>query len=93
MNFNLNWTQLIFSYDQSLGGALFQNGKLVDASPAKGAILSSSYSTNLNIGRMETYNLFRFHGSIDDVRIYDRALSAEEIQLLYEAEAELPNSP
>ena len=31
-----------------------------------------------------------FNGSIDDVRIYDRALSAEEIRLLYEAEAELP---
>ena len=31
-----------------------------------------------------------FHGSIDDIRIYDRALSAEEIRLLYEAEAELP---
>ena len=29
-------------------------------------------------------------GSVDDVRIYDRALSAEEIRLLYEAEAELP---
>ena len=31
-----------------------------------------------------------FHGSIDDIRIYDRALSAEEIRLLYQAEAELP---
>ena len=24
-----------------------------------------------------------YHGSIDDVRIYDRALSAEEVQVLY----------
>ena len=31
-----------------------------------------------------------FNGSIDDIRIYNRALSAEEIQLLYQAEAELP---
>ena len=31
-----------------------------------------------------------FNGVIDDLRIYDRALSANEIQLLYEAELELP---
>ena len=31
-----------------------------------------------------------FNGSIDDIRIYDRALSEEEIRLLYEVEVELP---
>ena len=31
-----------------------------------------------------------FNGSIDDIRIYNRALSAEEIRLLYEVEVELP---
>ena len=31
-----------------------------------------------------------FHGSIDDVRIYDRALSASEVAALYQLESALP---
>ena len=34
-----------------------------------------------------------FNGSIDDVRIYDRALSASEVAALYQLESTLPNPP
>ena len=32
---------------------------------------------------MEKFHLYHIQGLIDDVRIYDRALSAEEVQALY----------
>jgi len=34
----------------------------------------------------ETHDVHRFKGSIDDVRIYNRALSAEEVKALYDIE-------
>ena len=34
----------------------------------------------------ETHDVHRFRGSIDDVRIYNRALSAEEVKALYDLE-------
>ena len=42
---------------------------------------------NLFIGRRGGSEIRYFKGSIDDIRIYDRALSAEEIKLLYRAES------
>jgi hypothetical protein len=41
-----------------------------------------SYSKNLRIGSTDSENFF-FNGIIDDVRIYNRALSDSEIQALY----------
>ena len=50
---------------------------------------------NLFIGRWGGTEIRYFKGSIDDIRIYDRALSAEEISLLYRAESpnHFVNSP
>ena len=36
---------------------------------------------------MQLVFMIYLKGSIDDIRIYDRALSAEEIELLYRAES------
>ena len=49
-----------------------------------------SSSGGLYIGNQIADHTEFFKGSVDDFRIYNRALSAEEIQLLYQAEAELP---
>ena len=45
------------------------------------SITSTSY--DLSIGRFGTYSGYYFDGKLDDVRIYDRALSAAEVQALY----------
>lgn len=57
-----------------IGGATITNGVLV------------SDATNMTIGR-ETYanGYFDFNGFIDEPRIYNRALSATEVQALYSA--------
>ena len=80
---NSEWIHAIFSYDAQSGGQLFRNGVIHGSnSQANGSIISGEV-TNLNVGRHEYNGIYRFQGLIDDVRIYDRALSAEEVQALY----------
>jgi hypothetical protein len=59
----------------------------IDGNPIANNIVSGKLSVNSNnlyIGRAEpTYGGYFFDGEIDDVRCYDRALSAEEIWKLY----------
>ncbi|MDA7823880.1 hypothetical protein N9A58_09860, partial [Opitutales bacterium] len=71
----------------SLGNkiSLYENGilRVSDVTIADIAETDTMIGNDGNAGRW-------LIGSIDDVRIYDRALFEEEIQLLYEDEAELP---
>ena len=67
-------------------GEILLNGKFGCRSESS---FNSGFNDNAMIGFRALLSEF-FSGQIDDVRIYDRALSAEEIRLLYEAEAELP---
>ena len=67
---------------------LFQNSVLVDEYSFSSGDFSNSHK--LVFGRREGRSDRNLYGSIDDVRIYDRALSAEEIRLLYKTESELP---
>ncbi len=74
------WYQVVGTYD---GGTIrvYINGAESGSTSAKGPINSSSY--DLNIGR-GTYAKDRlFHGLIDDVRIYNYALSPAEIKALF----------
>ena len=57
----------------------FINGNLVKESNIERSIPSSNL--DFIIGKLDSYE--RFNGLIDDVRIYDRALSSEEVQALY----------
>ena len=47
-------------------------------------------STANQIGRLHTYN--HFNGSIDEVRIYNRSLSSDEIKALYNQRSEIHDS-
>ena len=70
------WTHLALTYD----GAtirLFVNGNLVSSAPQTGALENNNNA--LRIGGNSPYTEF-FLGRIDDVRIYNRALAASEIQ-------------
>ena|SRR3989304_5254659 len=43
-------------------------------------------ANNLNIGRRGSGSTFYFNGSIDEFRIYNRSLSADEIKMHYKSE-------
>ncbi len=80
-----DWTHLAFTFASNYltgytKGIPFQSIE---------ATLSSNTSRPLRIGAGTTESLspkFYFNGSIDDVRIYNRALSEAEVQALYELE-------
>lgn len=75
------WVQLTAVYDQSKGEAkLYVDGRLI--SQAVEAVLGTGYDY-LYIGGSPGFGEY-FRGDIDDVRIYDRALSNDEVSTLYE---------
>jgi hypothetical protein len=87
------WTQIAMVYS-STTGTLFVNGAPVASFAVGGPITNSSpgYSmADFRIGARQEpegpYSYEYFHGGIDDVRVYNRALSASEIQQLYVIES------
>ena len=70
------WSHLAITYDGS-SLTLYVNGILVASAGQSGAILASS--NPLQIGGDSIYGQY-FEGLIDEVRVYNRALSQSEIQ-------------
>lgn len=74
-----NWTHILLNMSGGIA-TLYVNGEYS---------MSKNYSpyslaSDFRLGRHRTESSsFQFNGSIDDVRIYNRALSEEEINLLY----------
>ncbi len=65
---------------------IFLNGNSVSSNYSTSgtpSLLSDEQNRTLRIGRRNTADPYYNKGLIDDVRIYDRALSAEEVQALY----------
>lgn len=76
---NSNWSHLVLSYDgQTQRG--YVNGVLASSANV-GAITNTISGANQWLGRVDPGRIFT--GSIDDFRIYNRALSQTEIQSLY----------
>src|SRR5262249_27000799 len=70
------WTFLAATYDGATM-RLYVNGNLVSSNAGTGSILTSN--NPLQIGGDNLYRHY-FHGLIDNVRIYDTALSQSQIQ-------------
>jgi len=89
-NITLNdntWYHIVFTWDHTGRHKIYIN-KTLDLNavdPTFAAMINNS-PVNLQIGRQMTpsYHNRAFKGLIDDIRIYNRALSFSEISLLYE---------
>ncbi|MCF7836107.1 hypothetical protein K9N08_00405, partial [Candidatus Gracilibacteria bacterium] len=75
------WQHIVVTYDRS-NINIYLNGSLVKQGAASGDVLTND--TSLKIGTYTSALQF-FDGSIDDVAIYNRALSSAEISALYES--------
>lgn len=76
------WYHVIGTYDGT-NQRLYVNGEL-DAGPqAAGLDVNNENPLRIGAGQNEGSANFFFHGDIDDVRIYNRALSDEEARRLY----------
>ncbi|MFY0690212.1 MAG: BspA family leucine-rich repeat surface protein [Cyclobacteriaceae bacterium] len=76
-----NWHHIVATYDGTTR-SIYTDGSLgISDTPADNNILSAS---NMTIGK--TFSEEFFNGVIDDVRIYNQALSSDQISALYEQE-------
>ncbi|MBI3638335.1 LamG domain-containing protein [Candidatus Wolfebacteria bacterium] len=80
-----NWYHVVLIQDGA-NQSLYLNGVL-DWSISNAEAYTGSVPEKWTIGRREYYptNYTYFGGSLDDVRVYNRALSASEIQAIYNA--------
>jgi hypothetical protein len=80
------WYHLVLCLEAN-GATLYVDGTQVDTAPGESGV-NSGWSTNTAyLGRDDDGSRFLF-GTVDDVRVYDHALSAPEVSYLYEAVTE-----
>jgi len=77
-----DWNHVVITYDGS-NVTIFVNGVSKYAQPVTGTIRPTGY--DLFIGKYPTG--FNFKGAIDEVMIFNRSLSANEVKALYETSA------
>jgi hypothetical protein len=82
------WIQFFVTYDGSTIRA-YINGTEVANTAATGAVFSTN--DNFAIGTRGDANWTKFNGKIDGVRVYNRALSAQEVLTLYNGGASPSN--
>jgi hypothetical protein len=78
------WTHVAMTFDAATGQFVgYVNGQPVSTLTSPGAIIATS--PNIFIGREDSLLPRPFNGLIDEVEIYSRALSAAEIQGIFNA--------
>jgi len=78
-----NWYHFVFVHNSTSGGKLYINGNLVNSNSSTGSICNSLNA--LNIGAdINNGSLYRFfNGKIDDIGVWNRTLTQQEITNLY----------
>lgn len=76
-----DWVHVAFTYQASGELRTYVNGSEVGHLPAVGPILPSDQVLLIGAAPWNTSS-YRYNGDLDDLRLYDRALSGEEITLL-----------
>jgi Concanavalin A-like lectin/glucanases superfamily len=74
------WIHLVFTHDSSGQWNFFQNGLLISSGINTDV---QNFPTGFRIGAGNSPELYSWDSKIDDVRIYNRALSSNEVQQLY----------
>jgi len=77
------WHHLVFIYD-ALGGTFYIDG-VAQSTLARNSNLYQETGTELQIGHLinQSPGNYHFAGSIDDVRVYNRAINTDEVDALY----------
>jgi hypothetical protein len=88
------WTHLVGVWKQGQYIELWVNGSLVQSNAVPNyALYTQSFPLNSAMGIYDYTGgpYWGFQGAIDDVRVYNRALSASEVQQLYQYESRPPS--
>ncbi|WP_158648722.1 MULTISPECIES: LamG-like jellyroll fold domain-containing protein [Candidatus Nitrosocaldus] len=76
------WHYVVLTYDGSTL-RLYVDGSLVSSLSTNGAVPDYNWNTPLTIGKNSLDNSRYFTGDIDEVRVYNRALNAQEVSDAY----------
>ena len=76
------WTHVGYTYNGSIV-KLFINGLEVNSTPATGSFLTDNYDLHIGANSPTVWEISAFHGYIDEVRIYNRSLSNNEMFTLF----------
>ncbi len=76
------WQHIVFMYDGS-NISVYENGNETISQAVSGALDKDKLTLIVGANSPIPYAITAFHGLIDEVRIYNRALSVDEIQYLY----------
>jgi len=74
------WTHLVYTNDGTTC-KFYQNGQLINWTSVNGLPI---LARNLTIGRMNHPAYDAFNGNLDDIGVWNRGLTAEEIKFLYD---------
>lgn len=77
----LEWHHVVFTVNSDAVGKLYIDGQLV--ATKTGTSFTATYPTDLNIGRMNHSAFDAWGGKLDDIGIWNRALSQEEVTSVY----------
>src|SRR4029078_9953846 len=77
-----SWTHVAMTFDSANGQyVIYVNGQVVASTTSAGAIFGTD--RNVLIGSEDSYIGRRFDGLIDELEIFNRALTAAEIQAIF----------
>ncbi|MFM7728485.1 MAG: LamG domain-containing protein [Flavobacteriales bacterium] len=80
--YNSQWHMLTFTIDAD-SGRFYVDGQWQTSQVWTGAAGSPTNTDDLRIGGTDLGDLFFFHGSIDEVGVWNRTLTPAEVELLY----------
>ena len=75
------WVHFAFVHEKNIGGRIYLNGTLVGANSIAGSICNSTNTLYFGYNN-SSYSRY-FKGKLDDIMIYNRAISASEVLQLY----------
>jgi type II secretory pathway pseudopilin PulG len=78
------WTHVALTYNGS-NMVMYKNGDRGSSTDASGSLMLAASSSNESfyIGKNTEWHSERFNGTIDDLRLYKRALSDDQIETIY----------
>ncbi len=87
-----NWHFVVGVVDRAVGAKIYIDGKLDSSQALDTSAYDLSNSRNPTMGVNDVDASEHFNGDIDEVRVYNRALPASEIQQLYQGQGTCSNN-
>ena len=78
------WQFVTYTFNSGTSN-IYLNGNLVDTNSSGSTTSIPDLTNNMYVGFAEVGPGFYYNGKIDDIRVYNRALAADEVRYLYES--------